>query len=193
MKEETLPNQQTVLLDELNLRMSQTRSELDLKNRTIRQQEANRIIKNHVLTGSAIGLIPLPLVDILALSSNQLNMLHRLSEHYNLDFDRNKTKVALTALLSGSLPTLTLLSLSSASKFIPGIGTLGGNASLSLFGGAVTYATGQSFAKHFDADGTLDNFHARKFTHFFKQELQKGQHIIQQHLAKKTVSTINVD
>lgn len=174
----TVSEQQSLLLDELTIRLDENKSELKQNNKIIQQQEANSIVKNHVWTSSTVGLIPLPVIDIFALSSTQLNMLHRLSQHYQLDFDEQKAKAAVVALMSGSLPILTLLSLSSAVKLIPGLGTLGGNASLSLAGGAVTYATGKSFIKHFNNGGTIHDFQAKNFSEFFKQELKKGKRFV---------------
>ena len=174
----TVSEQQSLLLDELTVRLNENKSELEQNNKVIQQQEANSIVKNHVWTSSAVGLIPLPVIDIFALSSTQLNMLHRLSQHYQLDFDEKKAKSAVVALISGSLPTLTLLGLSSVIKVIPGMGTLGGNAGLSLAGGAVTYATGQSFIKHFNDGGTIHDFQAKNFSQFFKQELKKGKRFV---------------
>jgi uncharacterized protein (DUF697 family) len=175
---ETSSKQQAKLLDELNSSLKNSQLELEQNNNIIHQQEANSIVKNHVWTSSALGLMPLPVVDIFALSGAQLNMIHRLSRHYELDFDDQKAKSAVVALISGSLPTLTLLGLSSVAKIIPGLGTLAGNASLSLVGSAVTYATGKSFIKHFNEGGTIHNFQAKNFNQFFKQELKKGKDFV---------------
>lgn len=171
----TLIEEQSDLLQELTSQREKTQGELQKKKKGIQQQKSQNIIKNHVLSGSAIGLIPVPFVDTFALSANQLNMLLRLSEHYQVDFDKRRAKIILIALVSGSLPTFTILGLSSVLKLIPGIGTLGGNASLSILGGAITYATGQSFVKHFETGGTLYDFHAKNYINFFKQKLKEGQ------------------
>jgi len=167
--------QQTKQLDELTSKLSQTEAELAEKTDTVHYSEANNIIKNHVIGGFALGLIPFPLLDIAALSSTQLNMLRNLSSHYRVSFDKDLGKSLVISLISGSLPVLTIIGLSSMFKLIPGIGTLGGSASLSLLAGAVTYATGQVFIKHFDQGGTLQDFDAGQFTRFFKQELAKGK------------------
>lgn len=59
IKEDVLSSQQGVLRDELTMRLSHTQTELDIKAHTIREQEANSIVTNHVLAGSAMGLVPL--------------------------------------------------------------------------------------------------------------------------------------
>lgn len=189
---ESLAQQQSQLLHQLTLERMKTQEELDAKERKIHKQEAQRIVKNHVLSGSAIGLIPIPFVDTFALSSNQVNLLHRLSDHYALDFNKRRAKVILTALVSGAFPVFTVLSLSSVFKLIPGIGTLGGNASVSLLGGAITYAVGQSLIKHFEAGGTLYDFHIKNYSQFFKYELKKGQLFVRQYLKKDKNTSVLV-
>ncbi len=184
-KEVNAAEQQETLLHELNARLSDAHLELEQHYEIFHQQEADRIVKNHVLTGSAVGLMPLPVVDIFALSTTQLNMVHQLSRHYQIDFDSKKAKSAIIALISGSLPTVTLISLSSFAKLIPGIGTLSGNAGLILAGGAVTYATGRSFIRHFNEGGTIEDFNAKQYAGFFKDELKKGRDFILRN--KKTI------
>jgi len=168
----TAPSEQ---LDELTSKLSQTEAELAAKTDTIQHSEANNIVKNHVMAGFTLALIPFPLLDIATLSSTQLSMLRSLSSHYDVSFDKDLSKSLIISLISGSLPVLAMIGLSSTFKLIPGIGTLGGSASLSLLAGTVTYATGQVFIKHFDQGGTLQDFDAGQFADFFKQELAKGK------------------
>lgn len=177
--------QQASLLDKLSKRLSYTQAELESQSEIIHAQEANRIVKNHVLAGSAMGLVPLPLFDLVALSGAQQSMLQQLSEHYGVDFDKNKAKSALISLTGGSIPTLLLLGLGSVTKLVPGAGTLGGSASLTLLGGGVTYAAGQSFIKHFSQGGSLADFNARELSVFFKQELAEGKRFIQEQIKSK--------
>lgn len=184
-KEEVLVNQQATLLDDLTTRLSHVQIELGNKNVTIRDQEAINIVKNHALAGSAMGLVPLPLFDLVALSGTQYNMIEQLCQHYDVDFDRQKVKTILLAVLAGSSPTLALFSMSSGLKFIPGVGTLAGNASLTLLGGVMTYAIGQSFSKHFSAGGTLDDVNSQQLRALFRKELTRGKQLLRQQMRKK--------
>lgn len=182
--EETISAQQAELLEALGVRLTEKQQEIEEKNAAIHEKDANNIVKNHVMTGSAAGLVPMPVFDILALSATQLNMIRSLSKHYDIDFDKNRVKSLILSLVGGSIPTLAILGLSSTSKLVPGIGTLGGNASLSIVGGALTYATGQTFNKHFSEGGTLKDFEPKRFLAFFKEELYNGRHFVM-NLAKK--------
>lgn len=176
--ETTLSSQQAALLDELTVRLAHVQTDLDMKNLTIRDQEANRIVKNHVLAGSAMGLVPLPLFDLVALSGTQHNMMEQLCQHYGVDYDRHKLRSVLIAMIGGSVPTLTLVGAGSALKFVPGVGTLGGNATLTLLGGAITYAVGQSFIRHFSAGGSLEDANAKKLSGWFHKEFEHGKSFI---------------
>jgi len=141
--------------------------------------EAQSMVKSHAMVGLAAGFIPIPFLDIAALSAAQLHLLRDLSLHYNVEFEEKSAKSILTALMSGALPVLGLLGLSSMFKFIPGIGTLGGGASLAISASATIYSTGQVFIKHFGQGGTLQNFDAKHAIAFFKEEIEQGKKIVE--------------
>jgi len=166
-----MENEQTELLSELTTQLSHAQVEIAVTAMALKYHEANNIVKNHVLTGSSMGLIPFALFDIAALSTNQHLMIKHLCQLYSVDFDAQRSKLLVMSLLTGSLPALTIIGISSISKLIPGIGTLGGSAGVALSGGAITYATGQTFIKHFSAGGDLNNFVASRFSGFFKRQL----------------------
>ncbi len=170
--------EQTELLEELATELSQTQIELYVTATTLKHNESQNIIKNHVIASTTMGLIPIALIDIAALSANQHTMLQHLCKHYEVDYDSQRSKLLISALLSGSLPVLTMMGLSSAVKVIPGIGTLGGNAGVAITGGAITYATGQTFVRHFSAGGNLDDFIPARFSGFFNKELKKGKQFV---------------
>jgi len=101
--------------------------------------------------------VPIPLLDVAALTTTQLNLLQSLSEHYGASFDEKRGKSVLISMLSGAWPTTVIMGTSSL-KLLPGIGTLAGGAGLSILAGATTYATGKIFIKHYEQGGTLESF-----------------------------------
>lgn len=137
-----------------------------------RHQQAQRIVRKHLLAGVAMSAIPIPMLDVAALTSTQLHLLDKLSQHYAVGFDKKLAKAKLLSLLSSTLPTTTIIGLSSLTKLIPGIGTLGGGASLSALSGAVIYATGSVFIRHFEAGGTLESFDGKQQSASFRDDLQ---------------------
>lgn len=140
---------------------------------------ANNTIKNHVIASMGLSLIPVPLVDISALTVTQMNMLQKLCVQYAVPYTEEDLKPLLMSLLGASLPVLGIVGASSFVKVIPGIGTLGGSASLCVLAGTVTYAVGQTFALHFAQGGTLDDLEVQQAKAFFKQELKNGKQRVQ--------------
>lgn len=152
--------------------------EIALVNNEIRNMSANSVVKNHVIASITLGLVPVPVFDIAALITTQMNMLRSLSEHYGVQHEDTNSRSLITALISGSLPVLGVVGLSSFAKLIPGIGTLVGSASLSVSAGAVTYAVGQTFIMHFEEGGTLDDFDANTAQAFFKKQFDQGKEMV---------------
>ncbi|WMP19404.1 YcjF family protein [Thiothrix lacustris] len=140
---------------------------------------ANNTVKNHIIASITLGLVPVPLFDLAALTAVQMNMLRSLSGHYGVPFDDSDTKSLVTALVGGSLPVLGVLGLSSFAKLIPGVGSLLGSASLSISAGAVTYAVGQVFIMHFEAGGTFEDFEPKQARAFFEREFAAGKAFVQ--------------
>lgn len=139
-----------------------------------RQQQhyqAQKIVRKHMLTGMALSAVPIPLLDVAALTGVQLHLLDKLSQHYAVSFDKKLAKAKLLALLGSTLPATSIMSLGSVTKLIPGIGTLAGGASLSALSGAVIYATGSVFIRHFETGGTLETFNHQQQLTPFRQAL----------------------
>jgi uncharacterized protein (DUF697 family) len=145
---------------------------------------AENMIKTHIITGMALGLIPLPVLDMMALSGVQANLLRLLCNHYHVEFDEQLSKCIVSSMIRGALPVLTMLSLSSITKIIPGIGTLGGGISMALLVGATVYATGQVFVRHFETGGSLQDFHYKHWRLFFQQEFEEGKTFIKANRLK---------
>lgn len=129
-------------------------------------QHAHRIVRNYTLTGLGIGVIPLPWVDMAALTGLQLKMLHSLAKLYGIPFDEHAGKSAVSALLGAYVP----LSLSGTAKLIPGLGhalvfTLQAPACA-----ATTYAVGKVFTQHFAAGGTFLDFDPDQVAAYFAEQ-----------------------
>lgn len=175
-----MESEQKELLDDLMTQLSQTQVDLAISMNIQHYKESVSIVKNHVIASMSMGLIPVALFDIAALSTNQQLMLQNLCRHYNVDYDGHRVKLLITSLVSGSLPVMLIMGLASITKLIPGVGTLGGTAGVVLLGSAVTYALGQTFIRHFTMGGTLENFAPEQFSDVFKNELNKGKEFAKQ-------------
>lgn len=157
--------------------MSNTVTELEVVRSDLQDTSANNIVKNHVISSFSLALVPVPLFDVAALITTQLNMIRSLAIHYETPFD-NLTKAVVVSLITGALPVAGIVGLSSCLKLIPGIGSLFGSASLSITAASITYAVGQTFIMHFEAGGTIDDFDPKRARAFFLRELESGKKMV---------------
>lgn len=121
------------------------------------------------------GLVPVPLFDVAALTATQMSLLKELSEHYEVPFENFNLKSIVISLVGGSLPIMSVVGLSSLIKIVPGIGSLAGMASLSITAGSVSYSVGKVFSKHFEDDGTFDDFDPKQAQKLLKSEFNDGK------------------
>lgn len=146
-------------------------------------QEADTIIRNHVIWSMGAGLIPVLVADIFAVSALQLDMIRQMCRAYDIDFQETQGKAIVTSLTSS---TLARVGAGSVLKLIPGVGSLLGGATVSVFAGASTYALGEVFKKHFESGGTVLDFDPGRLKKYYKESFEKGKKVARK-MAKEQV------
>lgn len=136
-----------------------------------REDKADRVINSHVLISMGAGAIPVPLVDIAAVTAIQLDMIRELSYLYDADFSEDLAKNIISAVAGGTLAKIG----ASLIKTIPGVGSFLGGASMVALSGASTYAMGQVFVQHFKGGGILSDFDFDFAKKMYNQEFEKGK------------------
>lgn len=163
-------------VDELEINLHTSEINLSTVAASLRQAEAQNIVKSNIVTSMASGLIPIPLFDIISLTNIEFHMIQTLAEHYEVPVD-NISRSLVTSLISGALPVISMLGLGSMVKSIPGIGSLAGSGSVSIISGAISYAVGQVFIKHFEEGGTLKDFNPASAKNYFSEQFKTGKMI----------------
>jgi len=135
------------------------------------RSRADRIIKEHVIWAIGAGLVPLPILDIVAVSAVQLDMLKQLAMLHDVRFSESEGKGWVSALAGNVMARVG----ANALKLIPGIGTIVGGVSMSILSGASTYAIGQVAARHFEGGGTFGNLDFSAAKRVYDEELEKGR------------------
>ena len=142
-----------------------------------RDEAASKLVDRFSLWPGAAGLIPLPIVDIVAVGGVQLEMLRRLSDIYGVPFVENRGKSLIASLAGSLLPastaTTTAMGVTSALKSIPGIGTAISAFTMPVFSAGATYVIGKVFIQHFASGGTLLDFNPPDYREFIKAQKEK--------------------
>lgn len=100
----------------------------------VQQSEVDAVIRKHVYASMALGLAPVPIVDLVGLTAVQVDLVRSLSKKYEVPFKKNLAKTLVGALIGGVLPVGTVPLFASLVKFIPVIGLTTGVVSMSLLG-----------------------------------------------------------
>jgi len=146
--------------------------------------KALKLVNKYVLWSMGAGVIPIPYIDMAAVTGVQLKMIKEVSEVYGQNFSEVKGKSIITALLGSIIPnSLSAGFLGSTFKLLPVIGWYAGSVSMSVFSGAATYAIGKVFVQHFASGGTFLNFNPETVREHFKAEFEKGKEKVK-NLAK---------
>ena len=137
--------------------------------------EASSIIKNHVVWSMGGGAIPIPFVDVVAVTAIQLDMIKQLARVYSVDYKETEGKAIVTALTGSALASIGKRAL----KFIPGIGSVLGGITMAAMSGASTYALGEVFSKHFETGGTFLDFDPSRLKKYYDEKFEKGKEFVE--------------
>lgn len=139
---------------------------------------AERAVQQYTLGAMAVGMVPVPLLDLAALLALQLKMLHRLARIYDIQFKADLGRSAVASLLGSLLPASAAPTLAaSLGKLIPVSGQLLGGSTLVILNGAATFALGKVFIQHFAAGGTFLTFDPEAVRDYFEQQFEDGKRV----------------
>jgi len=143
-----------------------------------RAERLEKLSRNHILASMGVGLIPFPLVDMVALFGIQLNMIKKLSVEYDVPFKQEIGKSIVSSLVGGFLPASLGSVAASIIKFIPIIGQTTGAVTMPIAAGAATYAIYKVFVQHFESGGTFLDLDPAKVKSYFSEQFERGKEVV---------------
>lgn len=139
---------------------------------------AESIVKKYSAWSAGLGIIPVPVVDVAAVSIAQLKMLKELAKYYGVEYREHRAKSLIAALVGGvGANGLAYGSVGSMIKAIPGAGTLFGMVAMPACSAALAYAIGKIFTQHFASGGTFLDFDPDKVRSHFAEVYEEGQKV----------------
>jgi uncharacterized protein (DUF697 family) len=136
------------------------------------------IIKKHIIFSMGVGLIPVPMLDLVAITGVQLNMVRKLAEMYEVPFNDHKVKSTLSSLVGVGMTVPLARTLVSLTKMIPVAGQAVGFVTMPITAGATTFAVGKVFNKHFASGGTFLTFDSEKVRDYYNSMFEKGKSVV---------------
>ncbi len=141
-----------------------------------KQQIATKKIRNYMWWSMGAGLVPVPFLDLLAISGVQLKMVSELAKVYEVPFHESRGKAIIGALIGSLVPqSLACSVVGSALKAIPAVGAIAGASAMAASSGAAAWALGKVFIQHFEAGGTFLDFDPEAVRDYFRKQFEEGQ------------------
>jgi uncharacterized protein (DUF697 family) len=135
-----------------------------------REESASKLVDRFAIWSGVAGLIPLPVVDVLAVGGLQVQLLRRLSQIYGVEFSENRGKAAIAALAGAMIPATSGMGAASALKTVPILGALAASFVMPVLSAGATFAIGKAFIQHFESGGTLLDFNPPDYREFVKHQ-----------------------
>lgn len=115
-----------------------------------------RIINRYTITAAAVGAVPVPGADVVAVSAIQADLVEELAREHGLkiapDWGRH-----VAVILAGSMGlALGARTIFSALKVVPVVGSVLGGGTSAIASAVTTYAMGRVLMEHFKNGGTLN-------------------------------------
>ena len=117
------------------------------------------IVETNTYWAAGLGLVPVPLFDIVAITGIQLKMIKEITEYYGQKFNKVLAKSIVTSLLGGVGATAaTYGAIGPMASAVPAIGPILGIVAMPIIGGATTYAVGCVFVTYYENGGQFELF-----------------------------------
>lgn len=156
-------------------------------------EAAEALVRKNVYIAAGIGVLPVPILDLVAVNGIQFNMLYRLSKLYEIPFSKEAAKSVIGTLVGGSGVAILTRPAWTLFKAIPVVGWLAGGLTLSIMAGASTYALGKVFIQHFESGGTFLTFDPKAVKAHFARLQEEGRKVAAEAVGNSKVATEAVE
>jgi len=152
---------------------SSTSSETSEMTLEHRDEMASKLVSRFAIWSGVAGLIPVPIVDAVAVGGLQLQMLRRISQIYDVAFSENSGKALIASTAGSMIPATSGIGAASVLKAVPIFGTIVSGFVMPVLSAGATYAIGKAFIQHFATGGTLLDFNPPDYREFIKAQKEK--------------------
>ena len=133
-----------------------------------RYEMASKLVDRFAIWSGVAGLVPIPIIDAVAVGGLQIQMLRRISQIYGVPFSENSGKALIASLAGSMIPATSGIGAASALKFVPIVGIVVSSFVMPVLSAGATYAIGKAFIQHFASGGTLLDFNPPDYRDFVK-------------------------
>lgn len=153
-----------------------SRNQSDLEIEAHRLKEAKTIVSQQSKYSFAVGFVPLPLVDIAAITVLHIQMIKKIANLYDLDYSDVMIRGSVSSLVAATAPQAIGVG-GTAIKMIPVIGTAVSMMVSPALCGMFTQAVGHVFIQHFESGGDLVSIDVSKMKEELMAKLSREKEV----------------
>ncbi len=117
--------------------------------------EADSVVRHAVYASMGLGIVPIPLFNLAAVTADNLIMVRKLSRLYGVEFKEGLARKIIASVAGAGAGTLASPLVESLVSGIPLIGPPLTVGTKPVLNGMTTYALGRMFITHFENGGTF--------------------------------------
>lgn len=115
---------------------------------------ADALIRKYVLASMGVGLVPVPLVDLVAVTAMEVKLITDMATIYEFPVPHRLVALKLLVSVVGSAGSVYVAAkMGTLVKTSPGVGHALHASLFALSGGVAVYAVGKLFQKHYESGG----------------------------------------
>lgn len=138
-------------------------------------QGPNEVVRKYAQWSIAAGVVPVHVLDTLAVTGVQIKMISVLCQIYGVPFKSESARAVISSLIASNVTTGVSHRLGmEAAKRIPYIGGAIALLVQPTISYATTHALGNVFIRHFENEGTLVNINLDSMSQSFKESYKSA-------------------
>jgi uncharacterized protein (DUF697 family) len=139
-------------------------------------QGPNEVVRKYAQWSIAAGIVPVHVLDTLAVTGVQIKMISELCQIYGVPFKSESARAIISSLIASNVTTGVSHGLGmEAAKRIPYVGGAIALLVQPTISYATTHALGNVFIRHFENEGTLVNINLESMSHSFKESYKSAK------------------
>jgi uncharacterized protein (DUF697 family) len=152
----------------------------------ITRARVEEIIKNRALLAAGIGLVPVPVFNMVSATAIQISMVQSITRLYNIEVKKSWIKNIIAAALGGAGSTALSGTAVKSLGGIPLVGTSLAVLSAPAMNGLVTYAIGYMFIRYFESPEGFLKANIKALGEWFQEGFKDGREKLGGVIAGKT-------
>ena len=141
----------------------------------ITRARTEETIKKHSFLAAGLGIVPVPVFNLLSVTAVQINMVQAIARLYNVEVKKSWIKNTIASVMGGLGATGISGIAAGNLALVPMIGASLVSFTAPALNGFSTYAIGYMFTRYYESPDGFVKANAHALTEWFKEGFKEGR------------------